>query len=75
MRDGYAVGWFGIPGGPASRSTKTHIVPRRAGGRPLCGCRMGPRMKFQWCGWWPAWDILECVACKRKATDLNKGER
>lgn len=55
-----SIGWFGIPGGPACRSTKTHVVRE---GKPICGARLGKNMEFQWCS---HEDISEpgCDRCK-----------
>lgn len=55
------VGWFGIPGGPSWRSTKTHAV---VDGKPMCGSRLGKDMEFQWCSHHGN-IVPECETCKR----------
>jgi hypothetical protein len=55
------IGWFGIPGGPEWRSTKTHIVIQ---GKLVCGVQLSKKQEFQWCS-----DIgviiPECRSCRR----------
>lgn len=57
---GFSVGWFGIPGGPESRSTKTHIVIH---GKPVCGSVLSDEMEFQWCADSIYIDYVECHKC------------
>ena len=56
-----ATGWWGIPGGPESRSTKVHV---KEDGKPICGSRMANNQRFQWCAWGAHWDYIECERCK-----------
>jgi hypothetical protein len=56
------IGWFGIPGGPSYRSTKTHVV--MASGKTLCGSKMGKGMEFQWCSY-VGGCIPECELCRK----------
>jgi len=58
---GYATGWYGIPGGPESRSTKVHIV---FNGIPVCGTNVGKNQSFQWCANGIQLDYVECERCK-----------
>ena len=59
------IGWFGVPGGYSSQSTKTHIVRN---GKPICGTVIGDKQRFQWCSYSPRrnHDYIECEKCKRK---------
>jgi hypothetical protein len=61
MNNGTGIGWFGIPGGPEWRSTKTHIVIQ---GKPVCGTRLGEEQEFQWCSYIGA-IAPECRSCQR----------
>lgn len=64
------TGWWGIPGGPESASTKTHITKfgfnsRNAGRVPVCGAYIGPHQEFQWCSYGVRLEYIECERCKR----------
>ena len=63
------TGWYGIPGGPESRSSKVHVVYH---GKPICGTRPGSNMEFQWCSVGIQLDYIECQHCKRIARSLIK---
>jgi predicted GIY-YIG superfamily endonuclease len=71
-----AIGWFGIPAMPASKSTKTHIVDSK--GRPLCGCRISVAKSFQWCQTFLMKDVAsrtiaaECRKCEQSLSKLRK---
>ena len=56
------VGWFGIPGGPDYKSTKTHVVV--SPGKLLCGSRLGKNMEFQWCSGVDGY-VPKCEHCKK----------
>lgn len=56
------IGWFGIPGGPEWRSTKTHAM---VNGKPLCGSRLGENMEFQWCSTIEGNHLPECKRCEK----------
>ena len=56
-----SIGWFGIPGGPEWRSTKTHVV---VDGKTLCGSRLGKNMEFQWCSHIDGLVAVECERCE-----------
>ncbi len=63
MRVQYAIGWFGIPGGPESRSTKTHIVHWH-NEQPVCGSVLGSKQEFQFCSHGTTEiTYLECERC------------
>ena len=63
----FSTGWFGIPGGPESASTKVHVVDANA--KPICGARIGAHQRYQWCSH-GAW--LEGVECKRCKCFANR---
>ena len=58
---GIWTGWFGIPGGPPGGMV--HVV---IDGKPICGSKMGPKMKFQWCARGVQREFLECRRCENK---------
>lgn len=78
IRKRFIIGWFGVPGGPVSRSTKVHIVKRRdrlkldSRGVIVCGSKIGLEQEFQWCapGYGLADDslIYECQKCYKIAS-------
>jgi hypothetical protein len=67
MRMNGYIGWYGIPGGPEWRSTKTHAVVE---GKPLCGSKLGENMEFQWCSTIEGNHLPECKRCEKV---LRKG--
>lgn len=69
--DGYRTGWFGIPGGAGSRSTKVHVVKRIPFGRakPICGSRIGKDQRFQLCCYGVSLEMVECKRCRRMCDD------
>lgn len=77
----YTYGWFGIPGGPESRSTLVHIVDDND--KPICGSRLSRLMKFQWCGGMdltrPVFQFgtgnIECKRCLAAARKVSNDGR
>lgn len=57
----FTTGWYGIPGGPSYRSTKTHVLQH---GEPICGVKVSDDHEFQWCCHGIG-SFLECGNCKR----------
>ncbi len=43
-----ALGWFGVPGAPAYRSSKTHVVDYETR-KVICGARLHKLAEFQFC--------------------------
>jgi hypothetical protein len=69
------TGWFGIPGGLASRSTKVHYVRRTPlldRVVPICGSRVGRRAVFQWCAGGFDARYVECDRCRRAREALRR---
>lgn len=56
------IGWYGIPGAPSYRSTLTHADN---GEGPICGTRLGKKMKFNWCCQDNSFYDPECKTCKK----------
>ena len=59
------IGWFGIPGGLACDSTKTHVI---VGKKLLCGAKVSEAQEFQFCAFLPKsnYDYIECRHCLKK---------
>ena len=56
-----STGWFGIPGGYESQSTKVHIV---RGGKPICGANLRDDQAYQFCAGGARLEYVECRRCK-----------
>lgn len=54
------TGYFGNP----IRTTKIHVVDMYD--KPICGCKIGPDMDFQWCAAAMRLDYIECKKCENK---------
>lgn len=70
--DRLEIGWWGIPGGTGTESTKTHLV--YADTRiPICGSQIGSRQQFQWCarGTVIASIDVECQLCQRTRQSMK----
>jgi hypothetical protein len=66
-----STGYWGIPGSKVQRdSTKVHLVK---GGKPVCGAKLRPNQRYQWCAYGILWEYIECKRCKRIAEDLAVG--
>lgn len=57
-----STGWFGVPGGPESRSTPVHVVKGRI---PICGAKVGDDQEYQWCAMGVFRGYVECKNCIR----------
>ena len=44
------------------RRTKVHVVSHN---KPICGIKIGARMKFQWCSHGINFEYLTCKRCER----------
>jgi hypothetical protein len=53
------TGFFGSP----NRVTKCHAVKD---GKPICGCKIGIDLNFQWCANGVVWKYINCQSCKNK---------
>ena len=58
----HSTGWFGIPGGNGRGSTKVHCVDDQS--KPVCGARLSPKQRFQFCSAGVYISIVECDKCK-----------
>lgn len=77
IKRAFSTGWFGIPGGPASKSTKVHIIKRRDTSKPgsrgkiICGSKVSSKHEYQWCtpgyGFDDEYLKLECQKCYKIA--------
>jgi hypothetical protein len=63
-----ATGWFGIPGGQTSRSTKVHVVDKNG---PICGSRLSEKQQFQFCSRGARIEWIECRNCLQIAKRMN----
>ena len=65
----HQVGWWGIPGGSSSLSTKTHLALK---GKPACGSRLRSTMEFQWCSRGIHTLDPECKRCLKAIVKLRR---
>jgi hypothetical protein len=63
LSPGHSVGYYGVPGG---RGTKVHV--HRTGEGPICGVRLAPDSRYQWC----ARDAVGYVECGRFLAMLRR---
>jgi hypothetical protein len=71
-----ALGWYGIPGANGRGSTKTHLVNRFGQNerQPICGAKLSPKQRFQWCTGCPTDYVPECKKCREIQMKINKGK-
>ena len=62
-----STGWFGVPGARSGSSSKVHLV---AGGKPICGARLGPKMEYQFCSSTLSLEYVECEPCRKAGRKL-----
>ncbi len=69
--DTYKTGWFGIPGGVESTSTRVHVVYHSTR-LPICGSFLSALQQFQFCAAGIHEDYVECKRCQRMIPGARK---
>jgi hypothetical protein len=70
----YVTGWYGIPGGPESRSTRVHVA--YCGTRlPICGSILSTRQEFQFSAAGIKEAYVECKRCLRMIAGCQEALR
>ena len=60
------TGCFGIPG---RYGGKVHVVSE---GKPICGTRIDPRARFQWCANHLVRSYVDCERCEKQLKTAPK---